>query len=100
MKKLLLLINYTCFSFLITSCQNASKEAKEIPIEMKPIIKNQPLSIDSINISNNIDLMKEIEQGNGVKKDSINKVQNGKAIIHPVPNQSKIDSIKKSKVKK
>ena len=99
MRKLLLLTNTLCFSFLLASCQNNPKPKDENVIENKTPINSTIVGQDTTKVKNQTNSSGTVGTGNGTPKDTTSKPVKGNAIVHPVPNQTKIDSIKKSKKK-
>lgn len=100
MKKLLLLTNALCFSFLFASCQNAPKPKNENIIETKPIVKDTAIGKDTTKAGGQTSSSGTVGTGSGTSKDSTKKPPvKGKPIKHNAPDQQKIDSVKKSKLK-
>ena len=101
MKKLLLLTNALCFSFLFASCQNNPKPKNENVVEPKPTIKDTALAKDTTKVVNQTSPSGTVGgTGTGTSKDTTSKPVKAKPPIkHNAPDQSKIDSIKKSKQK-
>ncbi|MBL0329030.1 MAG: hypothetical protein IPP64_06350 [Bacteroidetes bacterium] len=94
MKKLLLPISFCLIVFaLIVACQNSKKTNDSVAVESKPA-GTTAVAKDSTAVSGTAG------GGKGINKDSLAPSGTGTAIIHPVPNQEKIDSIKKAKTKK
>jgi hypothetical protein len=100
MKKLLLLINlFSCLLFT-ASCQNSKKTKGEVATETKPIITETAVAVDTTKSATQTTSAAGTAGTNkGTVKDST--ITTGHAVIHPTPpNQEKIDSLKKVKVKK
>lgn len=99
MKKSLLLTNFVFLTLLLASCQNARKTKSETITETKPIINGTVSTKDSTKAANQTTTSGTVGAGNGISKDTTSRPVNGNAIIHPLPNQEKIDSIKNTKKK-
>ena len=99
MKKLLLLTNFICLYLFFSSCQNRASKRIENIAEEKLTIKDSILAVDTSKVSKQSVVSGPIEVAIGTKKDTTIKPAEVKAIIHKAPDQAKIDSIKKAKLK-
>lgn len=99
MKKLLLLSNFILVVFCILSCQNMRSSKSETSAEAKPVINGTAVTNDTLKSANQTEATGAVGETNGVIKDTVKPVSTGNAIIHPLPNQEKIDSIKNAKKK-
>lgn len=100
MKKLLSLTNLICLCFLLASCQNVQRANKENTSETKPIINDTVVSTDTTKSkmqttnSGSVD-----DNGKRTTKDTTVIPTTIHDIKHGAPDQAKIDSIKKAKLK-
>ncbi len=106
MKKLLLLISIGVV-LTIVSCNNSDSKTTDAKIEEtnKTLIATPKVSINSTPIAQDTPHVggqvkaKVVGKEQGIKKDTVKPPTKGTAIIHSAPNQEKIDSIKKAKLK-
>lgn len=98
MKKLLLPISLCVALFFIGACKNSKKTNDSVAPEVKPV-GTTSVAKDTIGMQQTA-VSGTAGGGKGINKDSLTPSVTGKAIVHPVPNQEKIDSIKKAKTKK
>ena len=99
MKKLLLLTNAACFSFLFASCQNSQQPKSENENDRKQIIKKSAIRTDTTKVVKQTPASGTVGADQGTKKASTKKPAKTHAIIHNAPEQEKIDSIKNVKTK-
>ncbi len=101
MKKLLLLSSFVWFGSLFASCQNSTTPKTENVVEPKKPITTTPVAQDTTKGTNQTSSSGTVGTGGGKPKDTTaTHPVKGNAIVHSSPNQTKIDSIKKSKKKK
>ena len=100
MKKLLSLTNIACLCFFFASCQNVPRTNKENTSETKPIITDTVVSTDTTKIKMQSTTSGSVGGNNqGTTKDTSVIPNSTHGIIHGAPDQAKIDSIKKAKLK-
>jgi len=94
MKKLLFLTNILVVSLLIHSCHSTTKnQAPENKTDISNTIETDSVEKNLANLNDTIKTNKVL------RKDTINKSVDSRAIIHKAPNQAEIDSIKSEKLK-
>lgn len=101
MKKLLLLSSFVCVFVFVGSCQKKQTTASsEVKTETKPVV-NQDAAVakDTSNVAGQTTVSGSSKPGTGIKKDTIHSKGQPTAITHPSPEQEKLDSIKKAKLK-
>ena len=99
MKKLFLLTNAVCFSFLFASCQTSQQSKSENVSDIKQEIKNKVVATDTAKILKQTSVSGTVGKDSGKKKDISKKPTKIHAITHRSPDQEKIDSIKNAKTK-
>lgn len=101
MKKLLLLSSFIGFIVIIYSCQKRQAvTSSESNVETKPVIKQDAaIATDTAKSSGQTVVSGSSNQSTGSKKDSVHSSGKPTAITHPSPEQEKLDSIKKAKLK-
>jgi hypothetical protein len=107
MKKLLLLISSVAV-LTIVSCTNTNSKTNDAKVidTNKTVIDTPKVNINSTPVAQDIPQVgkqsekpKTVGNEQGIKKDTVKPATKGTAIIHNVPNQEKIDSIRKTKQK-
>lgn len=106
MKKSLLLISIG-IALTTVSCNNTESKTNDVTSEEtnKTLIDTSKVSINSTPITQDTPHVggqakaKVVGKEQGIKKDTVKPPTKGTAIIHSAPNQAKIDSIKKAKLK-
>ncbi len=102
MKKLLLLINSAYICFLFSSCYNSQAPITENAKEIKTTINDSALAKDTTQISSKTSVSGIVGSSQGVTKDTSKKSVKTNSFVapnHNAPDQEKIDSIKKAKLK-
>lgn len=94
MKKSLLAISSFCI-FVWFGC----KQTQNTQSESKPITNGTSTGSSTQGTSSETSSAETSGTTAGIKKDSTTSSASGNAIIHPVPNQEKIDSLKNVKKK-
>lgn len=105
MRKSLLLVNICC-AFIFASCrdnqskvESESAEVVDTIGERKPAVNEPPLAVDTQKTGAVAPVSGTVGTSVAVEKDTLKKVKEAKAIMHPAPDQAMIDSIKKAKTK-
>lgn len=101
MKKLLLLSSCLLAFAFAGSCQKKQTTASsETKAEVKPVvIQDAAVATDTSKVAGQSTVTGSSKPGPGIKKDSVNGKSKPTAITHPSPEQEKLDSIKKAKLK-
>ena len=97
MRKLLLLINILCIQLIVGSCQSKVDQKKDVSNQTQSVNDSVP-PIDTTLILQS-EPPKTVGLEPGILKDTTNKPTKNVPIIHSSPEQEKIDSIKREKLK-